>query len=108
MKTDIVFVGDDSERIEGHARHLISRTLAQLDSKIEIIAVKVDHDMALPLGEFDFHCTIQLKIRGGATMRSEARDCDDVLSFYRALAIIVDQFPTRNMSLGKDLFGRVE
>ena len=108
METDIIVVNDDFNRIEDYARQLINHTLVPLESAIEIIAVKVDHDMTIPSASIDFHCTILLKIRGGATIRAEARDCDDILAVYRALTKIVDQFPMLNLGDDCDMPRRVE
>lgn len=108
MKTDIVFANGGLERIERHARKLINRTLAPLNSAIEIVAVKIDHDMAIPSASFDFHCTILLKIEGGATIRGEGRDCDDILAIYRAIAKIIDQIQLTDVKVGSDLTGTVE
>jgi len=100
VNRDIVFITGDLEQIEERTRQLFNRTLAPLESTIDVIAVKIDHDKTLSSASFDFRCTILLKIKGGATLRAEGCDCDDILAVYRALAKIVDQIPLENVEVG--------
>ena len=97
METDVVLVTEVCERIEGHARQLIRRTLAPLESEIEIVAVKIDHDVTHPTAIFDYRCNILLKTKDGATIRAHARDCDDILAVYQALTKLVDRLSMRKL-----------
>ncbi len=87
----ILIAGSLEKTTEARVRQLVNRTLAPLEPVIDIIVVNVGHDNTLPLDTFDFHCTILLKIKGGTIIRAEAREGDDILAVYRALAKIVDQ-----------------
>jgi len=107
MDKDIVVITGNHEKNEERARQLIGRTLAPLRPEIDIIAVKISQDDVLPLVTYNYHCTILLKIEGGAIIRAEARDCDDILAVYRALAKIVDQIPLRDAGESNNLIGRV-
>ncbi len=104
---DIVFVAGNHEECKWFAHQLINGTLAPLDAEIDTIAVKIDHELAFPLAVTDFHCTIIVKTKGGASIRAEARDCDDILAVYRALAMIVDQVPMIEASVGDYSSGRI-
>lgn len=108
MDKDIVLITGGLEQTEERARQLVNRTLAPLESVIDIIAVKVSHDKTLSSATIGFHCTILLKIEGGATIRAEARDCDDLLAVYRALTKIVDQVPLRDVNAGSGMPGTSE
>ncbi|MCK5126840.1 MAG: hypothetical protein KAR42_11345 [candidate division Zixibacteria bacterium] len=100
MDKDIVLITDAQENNEERVRQLVNNTLAPLSSVIDIIAVKIDHDKTLPLDSFDFHCTILLKIEGGAILRADAHDCDDILAVYSALMKILDSIPLKNVVAG--------
>lgn len=45
MDNEIVVISSDLEQTEVRIRRLVDRTLAPLESVIDIIAVKIDHDM---------------------------------------------------------------
>ena len=100
MVKDIVFIAGDLGQTEEYARQLVNRTLASLESVINIVAVKIDHEKTIPLTTFDFHCTILVKFEGGAVVRAEARDCDDILAVYGALEKIIDQIPLKSVKVG--------
>ncbi len=91
MKKNTVFISEDLKQVEDRARNLIHGTLAQLPSVIDTVAMKMNHDPGFPKAAGSYHCTISLRMVGEATLHSEARDCDEMLAVYRALAKIVDQ-----------------
>jgi len=58
---------------------------------IEMAAVRFDYDGPSPECAFLINCTILVKLIGGCTLRSDVRDCDDLLALYKALSEIMDQ-----------------
>ena len=91
MKGNYVLVSEDLARIERIARRLVVRTTAHFQPGIEIAGVKNSFGGATPVDAYDYRCTILVKSVSGNTLRSEARDCDEMVAVYKALGDIVDQ-----------------
>ncbi len=108
MDKDIIVITGNHDGNEEHARQLINSTLTPMESVIEIVAVKVDYNRTVPLVTCNYYCTILLKIEGGAVIRAETRDCDDILAVYKALAKIVDQILIETADLGNELSREAE
>ncbi|MCP4685451.1 MAG: hypothetical protein GY867_08375 [bacterium] len=90
MKQDCVLITGNLTQLEERARRLVYRTLVQLDSSIDIVAVKIEPDRTGGLTGIGYRCTILLKTLGDKTLRSEACDCDELLAVYEALTGMVN------------------
>ena len=95
MKPDALFIVDDLKQVEDRARKLILHTLAHVQSEIDIMAVKIDLDNPQSLSAIGYRVVILVKTTGGDSLRSEARDCDEILAVHMALDKLVHQIPSK-------------
>ncbi len=101
------FITNDLKHIEDRAQDLILYTLKSLKSDIDILATRIVPDNPHPPAAIGYCATILMKTLDGNTLRSEARDCDEMLAVYKALAKIIDQVPMIEASVDDDSSGRV-
>jgi hypothetical protein len=90
MNREHVFLCRGLKEIEGKARDLVINTLAPVDSQISVVAVRVLNDETAPEDVFKYRCTILIRLIGGDIVRSEGRDCDEMLAIYEALSRAID------------------
>ncbi len=90
MKKENVTVTGVLRQTEEFARRLVCQTLVRPENPIDIVAVKISPDDSPNMASIGYRCTILLRTARGATLRSEARDCDEMLAVYSALSNIVD------------------
>jgi len=96
MKKENVIITGSLRHTEEYARQLIYRTLVRLDTEVDIIAVKIETDGSPSVAAIGYRCAILAKTACGSTLRSETRDCDEILAVYRALDMLVSKIdPTK-------------
>jgi len=93
MNMENILLSGGSKKIESKARSLVSNTLSRLDSGISIMAIKINYDGVTLEDAFKYRCTIMVKLENGNTLRSKARDCDEMLAIYKALSKTIDSLP---------------
>ena len=76
---------EDLDRISRYTRRLLRRTLETNRHRIRSVTVNVGLSTGLHMGEFDYHCTVQIVTTRGHKVTAEARDCDEILVVYRAI-----------------------
>jgi hypothetical protein len=90
MSREYVELGGGLMDIEERARDLVSNTLAPLDSRISVFAVKIHHGGPAPEDALQYRCTLVVRLLNGSIVRSEGRDCDEMLAVYEALSKTMD------------------
>jgi hypothetical protein len=103
MDKNYVILAGGPEKIEEQARELVSNTLAPLDSQISMVAVRVTHDGTAAEPEFEYGCTILIRLLNGAIVRSTGRDCDEMLAIYEALSKTIDVLVQTDPSMSQRL-----
>jgi hypothetical protein len=87
---------------ERRARQLVSNTLAPVKSRISAVAVRVLHDGLGPEDAFRYRCTILVRLLDGTILRSEGRDCDEMLAIYAALSQTIDSLARSDQALSDE------
>ena len=84
----VKFVHSDTgekNRIGYYAKQLLQRTLEPYNLQIRSVTIRVVLSTGVSLGVFDYHCVVKIHLNHGSEIKTEARDCDEILAIYRAV-----------------------
>lgn len=73
------------DRITKYAKQLLQRTLESYQFRIRSVVIKLSSGTGIALGKYDYHCIVQIFITQGHKIKTEARDCDEILAIYQAV-----------------------
>lgn len=87
MKVKIIHSEPEAlDRVNQYANKLLARTIESHNFPVRSVAMEVNPTLGFYFGEHEYQCSIQIWMINDLKIETEARNGDEILAIYQAVA----------------------